>query len=215
VTIAAVTFGDVTFPLTPEKINLSAGAKVQTFNLLTLGEIAFPRGFVPHKATFDGILPGEDRQNLPVITAWQDPYKLAYLLDGYVKAGTAATLFITGLPLFYSMFIATFDWTVQGGFGDLAFKIAFEEKRNLAVIASTAYAPSPGSGRATDTGQPLPFVPSSYVVRQGDTLMTIAIHFYGDSTKTSAIYALNMGTIGGDAAVPLVPGLTLVMPSPS
>lgn len=86
--------------------------------------------------------------------------------------------------------------------------------KNATSPAAPAAAPAaaPGSGPAQTPGPaPAPTPGASYVVREGDTLYSIAKALFGDGTRWDELYDANKATIGSDPKA-LRSGMKLVMP---
>jgi nucleoid-associated protein YgaU len=79
-----------------------------------------------------------------------------------------------------------------------------------AAGASVVASPSPVSARQTPTAAP---VGVAYVVKEGDTLRSIAQSEYGDAEQWPKIYQANRDTIGADPDA-LRAGMTLDLPPP-
>lgn len=204
-----VTLGSLRFPLTPEKINVAQGTVVQTIAILDLGSVSFPRGFHPTEVSFEGVFVGEDRQSLSVVSGWVDPNALVSQIDQMRRTGARVTFIIPGTPLNLTVFVKSFDWHIEGAFGDIPFSLALTEARDIIVMTQGQEATSTSSRPA------VPTLPPTYIVRSGDSLQSIAKLLYGDSSLWATLYNANKETI--DALDPtthsiLYAGTILVVP---
>ncbi|MCA1645198.1 MAG: LysM peptidoglycan-binding domain-containing protein [Chloroflexi bacterium] len=78
-------------------------------------------------------------------------------------------------------------------------------------LASPVASPSSSSVSAAPTTAAADATGDSYAVQSGDTLLTIADHFYGDNTQWRRIYDANKDVIGADPDK-LKIGMTLKIP---
>ena len=95
-------------PVNPERITCQTGNRIQTFDVIALGEISLPRGRVPTRFSFEGFFPGEARRNDPMVKSWRSPKELAGILSetfimglaGLLKAGWLNQLIFHGKNIF-------------------------------------------------------------------------------------------------------------------
>ncbi len=96
------------FPVNPERITCQTGNRIQTFDVIELGDISLPRGRVPTRFSFEGFFPGEARRNDPMVKSWRSPKELAGILSetfimgraGLLKAGWLNQLIFHGKNIF-------------------------------------------------------------------------------------------------------------------
>ena len=220
--------GGITLPLTPEKVTVAWGGTMKTWNTLDQGEVVFPRGRQAVRFTFDFLLPGTARQDdIPGLsTYWQSPEVIASSISGWVNTQTQQTFTVTDAGIGMSVYVQTFTYAPSGGYGDFDCQITLVEVRSLTITSATTTTTTTTTGSTTTTtstgtafgsGQPdraTPPPPTTYTVQPGDSLWSIAQIQLGDGNQWSAIYNLNVATIGPDASV-LQPGMQLVMPGSS
>lgn len=61
------------FPMLPQEISLSMGNQFASYSILGIGEVRAPSGQSLDTVSWDGILPGEGRKNMPYVKEWLDP----------------------------------------------------------------------------------------------------------------------------------------------
>lgn len=85
------------------------------------------------------------------------------------------------------------QFKAAGAFGGLDYEVAFIEDRDI-TISSSAQASTQTPKRAETQSDA-----TSYIVKKGDTLWTIAQRFYGTGTKWQALYQANKDIIESTA----------------
>ncbi|WP_027717303.1 LysM peptidoglycan-binding domain-containing protein [Desulfovirgula thermocuniculi] len=202
------------FPVNPEKVTCQTGNKIITFDVIALGEIALPRGYVPTKFIFEGFFPGEARKNSPFVKDWRPPKELVGLLSLWRSQGTKLRLLVTETPINHDVYFDgenSFQHEWRGGHGDCWYSIRLVQARDLVVLTDAerqAGAATSGSGQGQVPVRPVPPPPKTYVVKPGDTLWAIAKLTLGDGSRWKEIYEANKDVIGPDPNV-IIPGQEL------
>lgn len=189
------------FPLNPEKVTVASDAKVQVYSILDLGDVSFPRGMTPARVTMECIFPGAPRRGLPIVHAWRPPTELVRQIEAWQRSGQRLRFLVTETAINLDVHVESFEHTVQGGYGDVAFRLALTEAR--AVVIFTEDEIASGADAATTVApsgatRPSPSTPNSYTVKPGDSLWAIAKRVYGDGSRWREIYDANARTIGTD-----------------
>jgi len=96
---------------------------MQTFDVISLGEIAIPRGNVPTRFSWEGFFPGEARKDSFMVKDWRSPKELIGLLSLWRAQNTKVRLLVTETPINHDCYIETFDHTWGGGYGDAEYRI--------------------------------------------------------------------------------------------
>ncbi len=183
-------------PVNPEKITAQTEIKIQTFEVINLGDINLPRGITPARISWEGFFPGAARRNTVFVKSWQDPKALVGLISLWRRNNTKVRLLVTETPLNFDCYIATFEHTWEGGYGDCQYRIELIEARELVVLTDTeSKVKKPGTAIRA---RPAPPPPKTYTVKPGDTLWAIAKKALGDGSRWKEIYDKNKSVIGKD-----------------
>jgi len=189
------------FPINPERITCQTGNRIQTFDVIELGEISLPRGRVPTRFSFEGFFPGEARRNDPMVKSWRSPKELAGILSLWRNEGTKLRLLVTETPINHDVYFdgdGSFEHEWRGGHGDCWYSLRLIEAREMVIMAENEIRPSPTMVSSTATSRPAPPTPKTYTVKSGDTLWAIAKKTLGDGNRWREIYQANANVIGKD-----------------
>ncbi len=181
--------GRIHFPINPEKIMVQTSAKLQTFEVIEPGDIVLPRGSIPARFSWDGILPGEVRKNAVYVKDWRSPKEILGDLSIWRDKGEKLRLLVTETPINHNVYIDTLQHTWGGGHGDAQYSITLVEARELII-------PIDGGPAPAAEKRPAPPTPKTYTVKSGDTLYAIAKQVLDDGTRWKEIYSANTGVIG-------------------
>ena len=186
-------------PVNPERITCQTGSRMQTFDVISLGEISIPRGNVPTRFSWEGFFPGETRKDLFMVKDWRSPKELIGLLSLWRVQNTKVKLLVTETPINHDCYIETFEHTWSGGYGDAQYRIELVQAIDLRV-----YTDIEEQGKAqqmvvlASVTRPAPAPPKTYTVKPGDTLWAIAKQTLGDGGRWREIYNNNVDVIGKD-----------------
>ncbi|HXI14759.1 MAG TPA: hypothetical protein VNM48_00210 [Chloroflexota bacterium] len=212
-------------PLNPEQVSITSGARMQSFSVLDLGEVAIPRGNTPARISFDTLLPGRARQSDAWFKGWRDPLEYVAVLGRWKANGTRVRLLVTGTqigsvgpegPFGWELFIEAFDHTERGGHGDVSCSLSFVEAKTIRVLTDQEAATAGGIGPGLE--RPLPPKLVSWTVTEADIALGdgwlggSAKRVYGTWERWSDIYFANQDVIGPDSGVPAPAGTELVTP---
>lgn len=127
---------EIQFALTPDKVRIKTGALFRKYNVVTIGEVEFPRGESLMQIGWDSLLPGANFLFSPILShdAWDDPQELAKDLERWKSDGNKLHLLITQTPLNLEVYIKSFDCTFEGGHGNIAYSIDFLAAVDLEVL---------------------------------------------------------------------------------
>lgn len=199
------------FPMNPEGIEVRNAAKLENINIIQLGDVKIPRGNMCSSLSWEGILPGEAKKNMPYVKKWQKPSEIVRILSVYRHQGEKLRLLVTETPLCYDVYIESFEHNWQGGFGDVQYRISLVEAKDLSIYSDSEYQNKGLSGTNKDTSRSFPPSPKVYKVRSGDTLYAIAKRYLGNGNRYKEIYDLNRSVIGSDCNL-IKPGQALKIP---
>jgi hypothetical protein len=198
----------VVFPVNPEAIRQSGVARTVSGETLA-HSFERPRGTSPTRWSWEGILPGRPRRSQPWVHTnhWMEPERFAGIIDEWRKAGRVLGLTVTETEVAGArVFVAAFDFTRQGGYGDIYYSIELTEHRRLEVERKDKKKrkrePKPANDKNRDGGKGGKDSKTiSYTVKSGDTLSKIAKRFLGSTTRWREIYDDNRKVIGPDPNV--------------
>ena len=205
-------------PILPESYTLTYGNRVETVNILELGEVILrgsPNGI---RVAFDSYFPVA---NDPWTERYVEPgmrklnpslYRFAF--KAFIDSEKPLQLVIVGTPVNFFCYCEKFVMSEEGGIPDLNYSISFAEYRQTSRtpvevdLESGVASLPPLEPVRMDTR----IAPASYTLKTGDTLATVARELYGkDDVQTiEAIYELNRDKL--DNMMLIKPGLTLKMP---
>lgn len=203
--------GRIHLPINPERITARTGSRMQTFEVINLGEISIPRGVVPTRFSWEGFFPGEARRDLFFINDWQSPKGIAEQLSLWRAQNTKIRLLVTETPINHDCYISTFEHTWGGGYGDAQYSIELVQVIPLVILAETEQAPTAGTAATSaqkSQARPAPPTPKTYTVKSGDTLWAVAKRALGDGSRWKEIYNNNASVIGSDPNL-IYPGQVL------
>lgn len=202
----------VSLSMLPEQIQMQAETRFATYDIMDMGEACLPTGEKLKSFSWQGILPGEGRKSQLYLTGrWQSPKEIQEILSLWRVTGARLRLLITETPIHEDVYLANYQMTYAGGYGDYQYQIQFVAAKELAVKMKRPAAAYNRTVRANQQQQ------ASYTVKAGDSLWGIAQKVLGQGSRYGEIYELNRETIdsrnkkGGDK-YQIYPGQVLKMP---
>lgn len=201
----------IRFPMTPEEIQVSRGARTLTIDTLE-DSAETPTGAGLQRFAWDGMLPGRKRRNAPYVHNWENPDGLDDQLAEWSDDGRRLRLIVTDTNINCEVFIARYEITHAGGYGDILYSIALTEWKDIEVRKQPRKdkKKKPRKARQSDdeTGKRgskdhdggKGGTSTHYTVKAGDTLWTIAKRFLDDGNRWREIYKIaeNRKAIGPD-----------------
>lgn len=189
--------GRIHLPMNPERITCQTGSRMQTFEVISLGEINIPRGIVPTRFSWEGFFPGEARKDSPFVKNWRDPKEIAGLLSLWRVQNAKVRILVTETPINHDCYISSFEHTWGGGYGDAQYRIELVQALDLRVYTEAERGTQQAIVLAAAT-RPVPPPPRTYTVKPGDSLWAIAKMTLGDGSRWKEIYQVNTEVIGKD-----------------
>lgn len=167
-------------PVLPAKIDVSSGTKNESIDIAGLGEITIFQDRPALQFSFESYFPPESmpQQNIDTLFKWKAAKKPVHLI-------------VTGVNINIFCSIENLDYYEQGGdIGTLYYTIFLKEYREPTVrtisVKGTMGIMSTGSQRVDNRVQP-----TTYTVRSGDCLYTIAKAQLENASKWTEIASLN------------------------
>lgn len=209
---------EIRLPILPEKIHITSGGVIMaTYDILNVGEVAYPTGTGLGGISWECMFPGKYQKDLSIQRGkWQDPSSYLSTLADWKAKGTALTVLGTNLPLNMDVYLKDYNPEPYGAFGNVAYDIEFTEDK-----FSSAKISKPKSSGTTTTKRTAAET-SSYTIKTGDTLWAIAQRFLGSGAKWETIYNANKdiieqtakkyGKSSSDHGWWIYPGVTLTIP---
>lgn len=221
-----VYLGSCLLPVTPQKVQTKISSRDRTVTLINEGEVSILKQA--------GLTEIEFECEIPQVAQPYARYKSGFVGAGYffgvfegLKTGrqpfqfivcrrmpTGKELLNTNIKVSMESYKITED--ARDGF-DFRVQVRLKQWRDygtktvdIKVSASKAKA-SIGARREGSSTRTLT-APSSYTVREKDTLWGIAKEIYGDGSKYTAIYSANRDIIGGSPNL-IRPGQVLTIPA--
>lgn len=188
---------EIRVPWLPEKINYGSGSVIfVTYDILSRGEAVVPTGTGLATVSWEGTFPGTVRTDTAMLRGeWNEPSYYHNILEDWKKNLTPLNIMVTGYPINMDVYLEDYDATPVGGFGDMDYRISFNEIRNLIVTSTTEIKKS---STKTETTRSTPKT-TSYTIKQGDTLWAIAKRYLGAGSKWQTIYNANKDIIESTA----------------
>ena len=209
---------EIRIPLLPEELPFPSGDAVGiSYEIMGLGEVVIPAGTELDGYAWKSAFPGEYRKNDPMIRgSWIHPKTYDSILNDWKQKGTELNLLVTGYPINADVYLKKYNGTAAGAFGDISYEIEFIEARNIVVTTTKVQQATTTRPATTST---------TYTIKKGDTLWSIAKKFYGSGSKWKTIYDANKDIIektaksrgmkSSDNGHWIFPGVTLTIPGVS
>ncbi len=198
------------FPVNPEEIQVQNEKKIETIDIIKIGEIDLPLGEKRGNISFSSFLPAKYDTFCQYFDI-PNPIQAVFKLDSWRKAGAPLRLIITQSPVNTLVIMPNLDYTIKGGeTGDIYYNVSFRSWQEIKVsnLSFDAVNSNSNQYKRPDT-KPIPKV---YVVKQGDSLWKIAKIMLGSGSRWKDIYNNNTKTIGKNPNL-IYAGQRLVMPA--
>lgn len=201
------------FPMQPEEITCETVTRFISYNVMGQGEIKIPDGEQLTGFSWEGILPGEKRKDMPYVTDWVNPKTAQELWSRWRTQKSKLHLIVEDTPISHDVYINSYTVTYKGGFGDYFYNISFSHAKDVLVEVEDKSANSnASSGTKSTKAKSRPTKPKSktYTVKVGDSLWAIAQKQLGKGSRWNEIYRSNKSKIKNPNLI--YPGQVFVLP---
>lgn len=190
---------EIRVPWLPESIEYkSGGVEVASYDIMNNGPVEVPTGCGLREVTWSSTFPGAKRTDDSMLRGdYKTPETYHNILEDWKAKGTPLTLLVTGYPINFDVYLKNYTATPNGGFGDMDYTVEFVENRDLTIATVTDQQSSTTSSSATTT-RPTTKT-TSYTIKSGDNLWSIAQKLLGSGAKWQTIYDANKEIIESTA----------------
>jgi hypothetical protein len=186
--------GPFQIPVPPETITGGTDQIMAAVPLIAVGEVLRKGGRRLEKIRWESHFPRIFDESIEVVNADGHllPSQWTKMFENVQNNQTSVRVCIAGTPVDMDAAIASFHWgIVPGPEGDVWYQIELIEDKTGVIrefngvdFASVDVRPRPGG-----------FLPTTYQVRPGETLLDISIILYGTTDNWEALLAANIGII--------------------
>lgn len=128
-----VSGGTFIFPMEPEKITFGAAAKFIEYELIAHGDVAIPMGEELNTITWNGVLPGANKKNLPFVHDWKNPREIQEIWSVWRTKKRKLRITIDGTPINHGVYLKSYEIEYSGGVGDYSYKIEFLAAKDIEI----------------------------------------------------------------------------------
>ena len=183
----------IQLPTVPEEISIGADGRFASYEIIKTGEVKIPEGRMLKNIAWESFFPGEPRKNEPWVHAWGNPLELDETFSQWRDNSAALKLVVTDTNINIDCYIANYESTASGGYGDINYSIDLVEKVDLVVKKTAASSSSTTTTRTTTSSG------KTYTIKSGDCLWNIAKAQYGKGSEWTKIYNANKSAIEAEA----------------
>lgn len=190
------------FPITPEELEVTSGAKTISYSHISIGVSEMPRGAMPITLSFSGLLPTKSI-NVPKLESNTSANSVINQIKAWQKVDRKKLkLIITTTPWNIDVFIEDFITSYEGPV--IMFSISLKEYRSM-VIKQTKQKVA-----KRPVTKPKPRV---YTVKKGDNLWNIAKKYTGRGARWTEMWVINKSKSRSKNPHLIYPGEKFTIPS--
>lgn len=190
------------FPVTPEGLDVSLGAKTIHYSHVKIGDSEIPRGSNPITLSFKGILPSS-LIHIPKKESKTSANSLIKQIKSWQKADRKKLkLIITGTPWNIDVFVEEFSPSYSGP--TITYTITLKEYRSMVVRQTKQKV------KKRPASKPKPRV---YTVKKGDNLWNISKRYTGKGIRWKEMWAINKSKSRSKNPHLIYPGEKFTLPS--
>jgi len=183
------------FASLPEFINVEQSARYQSYDILNIGAVQFPKGTEVGTISWDGTFFGKAKSKETSIvdkSNWKSPKSCRKILERWRDSGTVLTLVVGKTGINYDVTISSFSGVYSGAFGNFDYSISFTRCKELKIRTTNelkikSFASKSNRSSKSNEG--------TYMVVSSDSLWKIAAVMLGQGNRWSEIYSLNKSVI--------------------
>lgn len=187
---------EIRIPWLPEQIKYkSGGVTMATYDIMNRGEVAVPTGSGLAAVSWSSEFPGKNRTDKSMMRGqWKAPSTYHNILEDWKKTGAPLSVLVTGYPINLDVILDDYEGAASGGFGDWGYNISLIEDRDITVGTMKNDSASDSDNNKRSTPET-----TSYTIKKGDTLWSIAEKLLGSGAKWKTIYDANKEIIESTA----------------
>lgn len=193
------------FASLPESIQGVMDASMQTFDIISKGAVAVPKGTGVKEIKWSGEFFGKTKRKEAIVKSkkWKSPRKCLYILRKWMNQGVVLNLVASGTWINMDVVISALSVEEYGAYGNVRYTITLSQYRRLKIYTTKELkiAGTENKGKKTkeraggneDGGK------GNYTVVSGDTLWGIAAKHCGGGMNWTKLYDANAETIESEA----------------
>lgn len=199
-------------PVNPAEFTVTSPFGVHRINVAHLGEVSIPGERNLKDVTFESFFPREYNPNYCEYNGFMNPRKWVLQMETWRDTRKSIRLLITGTNVSIPVLIEEFDIRPEraGHVGDIYYSMSCVQFREP-VVKKLEKKGTAVKGISTSRSTDSKTIGTSYTVKKGDSLWTIAKRVYGNGADLEKIYQANKNVIGKNKDL-ILPGQKLVLP---
>lgn len=178
------TGSELVLPVTPAEFQVTAGMKIETINIHTLGDVNLAGYTTLMSVSMECLFPRAKRSYTN--GALLDPDSYIDTIKRWINEQTVLRYIVSDTKINVPVLVESVSYGERDGTNDIYASVSLREYRGLAVVKTESI--TGNSGRTTEAA---PVTSETYTIKRGDTLSGICRKFYGDSSLYPKVAAYN------------------------